>query len=125
MNYFREKYSNVTFIVASDDKIWCQKFLAKDDVIVTSIQNSAELDFAILKNCNHSIISVGTFGFWTGYLHLNGEVIRASTFPNLEWTQTNLPTWQFFEDPCFMNESKLTEECLKHRKEYGITLWNE
>ena len=115
----------MTFIVASDDKIWCQKFLAKDDVIVTSIENSAELDFAVLKNCNHSIISVGTFGFWTGYLHLNGEVIRASTFPNLEWTQTNLPAWQFIEDPCFMNESKLTEECLKHRKEYGITLWNE
>ena len=93
MNYFREKYSNVTFIVASDDKMWCQKYLAKNDVIVTSIENSAELDFAILKNCNHSIISVGTFGFWTGYLHLNGEVIRASTFPNLEWTQRCTYFW--------------------------------
>ena len=112
MNYFRQKYSNVTFIVTSDDKKWCQKFLAEsnpDDVIVTSEENSRELDLAIMKHCNHSIVSVGTFGFWTGYLHLNGEVIRASSFPNPKWTQTNLPSWQLFEDPCFINDSKLTD----------------
>ena len=130
MNYFREKYSNVIFIVTSDDKEWCQKYLAKpaQDIIVTAKENSGELDLAILKYCNHSIISVGTFGFWTAYLRLEGDVIQGSSgirFLNTTWEKSNLPTWQFFPDPCFDTNSKLTKECLKHSQEYGLTVWKD
>lgn len=33
-----------------------------------------ELDMAVLASCNHSIITLGSFGFWTGFL-TGGEVV--------------------------------------------------
>ena len=52
--------SKLVFIVASDDRKWCQEMFAKeDDVVMTQkhhLANRAELDLAILSQCNHSII---------------------------------------------------------------------
>ena len=49
--------SKMVFIVASDDHKWCQEmFATENDVIMTNFDNSAELDLAILSQCDHSII---------------------------------------------------------------------
>ncbi len=53
MNYFREKYNNPLFIVASDDLRWCRKNLNFTDVAftfdpVSGRRASPELDMTIL-----------------------------------------------------------------------------
>ena len=49
--------SKLVFIVASDDHKWCHEmFASQDDVKMTNCDNSAELDLAILSQCDHSII---------------------------------------------------------------------
>ena len=63
MDYFRDKYttaqSNVTFIVASDDKTWCREmFKDSPDVVFTPRkpgEKSVVFDLAVLALCNHSI----------------------------------------------------------------------
>ena len=40
----------------------------KRAIVVFSEGRRAEQDLAILSSCNHSIISVGTYGWWAGYL---------------------------------------------------------
>ena len=60
MDRFRRKYSNVVFIVASDDREWCKKmFQDMADVQLTpryQTMKRGEYDMAILAQCNHSII---------------------------------------------------------------------
>ena len=98
MQYFKQKYHNVTFVLISDDKKWCKKFIANNsrNVIVTPKDNSPELDLCIIKKCNDTIISVGTFGFWSAYLNEKAEVVRSSNFPSQKWAKTNLPTWKYY-----------------------------
>ena len=77
MHYFRSKYKGgVLFIVSSDDLRWCRKNIRGPDVVFTgdSGQKSMEDDFSIQISCHHSIISVGTFGWWIGFLS-KGEVL--------------------------------------------------
>lgn len=54
MAYFAQKYPSALFIIATDDRSYCQKTL-----------------------CDHLIITVGTFGWWTAFLLYNqqGEMI--------------------------------------------------
>lgn len=73
MDYYRKKYSHPVFIMASDDPQYCKKTF-KPFKDVTVIQGNRELDMATLASCNHSIISVGSFSFWCGYL-CGGEVV--------------------------------------------------
>lgn len=77
MKYFENKYKNVTFVVVSDDPVWCnQNFLSKQNAYVTRrrVPNSPGLDLAILSSCNHSIFDYGTFGVW-GAILAGGEAI--------------------------------------------------
>ena len=59
MQYFKNRYQNVTFIVASDDKTWCrQMFSSRSDVIFTPRKpgdRGVEFDLSVLAHCNHSI----------------------------------------------------------------------
>ena len=77
MDYFRRQYPDVHFVVASDDYKWCkeQKFLQTEDV--SFIDETKELDFMVLKNCDHMILSLGTFGWMAAYLQ-SGEVVYYS-----------------------------------------------
>ena len=57
--YLQRKFlhSKLVFIVASDDRKWCQEMFAKEeDMMMTHLANRAGLDLAILSQCNHSII---------------------------------------------------------------------
>ena len=55
--------------------------------------------------------SYGTFGFWSAFLKMGGDVILAAEMTKnptfLEAVvPTNLPNWIFLNDPClFKNES--------------------
>ncbi len=80
MQYFRGLYANVYFLVVSDDMPWCQANLKnQSDVLMSSEQHSGEIDFAILCQCNHTIMTIGTFGWWAGWLS-GGTVIYYANF---------------------------------------------
>ena len=81
MAYFLSKYTNVNFIVCSDDMSWCKQNLQKGMSKCVSEYGthfspgkSPEWDMALLAQCNHSIMTVGTFGWW-GAWFAGGETI--------------------------------------------------
>ena len=124
MKEFREKLREegkvAVFIVSSDDLPWCVKHFSEfedvyfvDQAKVDETWNEFEravLDLAILSNCEHSIISYGTFGMWTGLL-AGGKTIMAEG-----WSETRyellpqLPrNWTLINDPCL--DDKLNNVC--------------
>ena len=81
MAYFWSKYTKVNFIVCSDDMSWSKQNLKKgmfnyDAEYGTyfSPGKPPEWDIALLAQWNHSIITVGTFGWW-GAWFAGGETI--------------------------------------------------
>jgi hypothetical protein len=101
MNYYEKKYKNVFFIMASDDKDYCEKhFENKRNLAITPKSYSYLEDFAILSFCQHSIVTAGTFGWWTAFL-AGGDVIhdvhfRAARCVNCECSR------EFYHPPWFL-----------------------
>ncbi|XP_072343314.1 galactoside alpha-(1,2)-fucosyltransferase 2-like isoform X2 [Scyliorhinus torazame] len=83
MEYFRNKYKNVVFAVTSNGMDWSKENIdnSKGDVFFSDDpkQSSPADDIAILAHCNHTIMTVGTFGYWAGYL-AGGETIYLTNF---------------------------------------------
>ncbi|XP_046548475.1 galactoside alpha-(1,2)-fucosyltransferase 2-like [Haliotis rubra] len=67
MRYFRAIFPNTLFVVAGDDGSWVNRNIGAPDVVVVQ-RDSAEVDLCVLSMCNHTILSVGTFGWWAGFL---------------------------------------------------------
>ncbi|OWF55439.1 galactoside 2-alpha-L-fucosyltransferase 1-like [Mizuhopecten yessoensis] len=75
MNYYLKKYKDVIFVVCSNGLTWCKDNLDSDFYpIQYSTLGDSGADLALLSRCNHSIISVGSFSWWSGYL-AGGEVV--------------------------------------------------
>ena len=101
----KEGKENVVFIMSSDDLVWCfEHFSSEKDIFLLEAyvaefrgDEKAVLDLVTLGNCNHSIISYGTFGTWAALLS-GGKVIVADGFyPN----SSRLPkNWTALRDPC-------------------------
>ena len=66
MEYFRQKYDRVQFIVASDDLGWCRTYIRGNNINYSN--HDYILDLAILSLSDHTIISVGTYSWWAGWL---------------------------------------------------------
>ncbi|XP_053121503.1 galactoside alpha-(1,2)-fucosyltransferase 2-like isoform X2 [Hemicordylus capensis] len=83
MDYFREKYLNPIFVVVSNGMNWCKKNInaARGDVYFVDDRwvSSPGRDFALIAHCNHTIMTIGTFGFWAGYL-AGGETVYLANF---------------------------------------------
>nr|XP_034992636.1 galactoside 2-alpha-L-fucosyltransferase 2-like [Zootoca vivipara] len=83
MNYFREKYPNPIFVVTSNGMKWCKKNInaSRGDVYFSGDgrESSPGRDFALLAHCNHTIMTIGTFGFWAGYL-AGGETVYLANY---------------------------------------------
>ena len=79
MDYFMGKFPKIVFIVCSDDITWCKQTM-KGDNIIFSNTNDAGVDLAILSLCDHSIVTVGSFGWWAGWL-ANGTTIYYDNWP--------------------------------------------
>ena len=103
--YYTRKFNKVQFIVCSDDMTEAKKvfpeWLSRS---VLYSDNPFEVDLAILASCNHSIITVGTFGWWGAWL-AGGQVVYYSDFPPLK--------------PSYVN---ITREQVK--KEYYLPQWH-
>ncbi|XP_061182271.1 galactoside alpha-(1,2)-fucosyltransferase 2-like [Saccostrea echinata] len=68
MNYFKKRYRSVLFVVGSNDMKWSKRALGTEKNVYYSIGNSAAEDMALLSLANHTIMSVGTFGWWIGWM---------------------------------------------------------
>ncbi|XP_038635255.1 galactoside alpha-(1,2)-fucosyltransferase 2-like [Scyliorhinus canicula] len=83
MAYFRNKYKNVVFVVTSNGMDWSKENIdnSKGDVFFSDNpkQSSPADDIALLAHCNHTIMTVGTFGYWAAYL-AGGETIYLTNF---------------------------------------------
>ncbi|CAG2234970.1 FUT1_2 [Mytilus edulis] len=94
MNYFRKRYSNVVFVMISNSMMWCQDHLDDSSNVYHVETGDPYIDFAILHKMDHLILSVGTFGWWAGYLS-PGTVIfykgypKANTTMSIEMKQTD------------------------------------
>ncbi|XP_061162939.1 galactoside alpha-(1,2)-fucosyltransferase 2-like [Saccostrea echinata] len=80
MNTFRKDFNNILFVVGSDDLKWCRENLKKDDTVFIPPGSSPEMDVAILTNCNHAVMTVGSYGWWTAWL-INGRTIYYKGYP--------------------------------------------
>ncbi|XP_069803118.1 galactoside alpha-(1,2)-fucosyltransferase 2-like isoform X2 [Dendropsophus ebraccatus] len=83
MDYFRNKYKNPLFVVTSNGMNWCKANINNSlgDVHFAGDgqEGSPSRDFALLAHCNHTIMTIGTFGIWVGYL-VGGETIYLSNY---------------------------------------------
>lgn len=79
IEYFSSKYHAVLFVVCSDDIEWSRQNIVGDN-IVYSDSASDIIDLAILSQCDHSIMSTGSFGWWGSWL-ANGTTIYYDGWP--------------------------------------------
>ncbi|KAK2159199.1 hypothetical protein LSH36_156g02010 [Paralvinella palmiformis] len=78
MEYFKQEYNRVQFIVTSDDLAWCKENIL-DEHIAFSTHNYT-MDLAILSLSDHIIISLGTYSWWAGWL-CKGTTIYYGVMP--------------------------------------------
>ena len=67
---------------------------ATNALVVFSEGHGAEEDLAILSSCNHTIMTVGTYGWWAGYL-AGGMTTYYQNFPP---NSSSLKPWFSRED---------------------------
>lgn len=79
IEYFKKNVVDPVFIVVSDDRDWAERYIIDKDVIHTR-SGSPSADLALLANCNHSIVSTGTYGWWGAWL-AGGRVVYFRDFP--------------------------------------------
>ncbi|CAF1258453.1 unnamed protein product [Adineta ricciae] len=81
MNYYRRKYVNCRFLIASDDKKYVQTHLGQyTDVFITPSGFFSGEDMAALALCEHTIVTAGTYGWWAAYL-AGGDVVHDLNYP--------------------------------------------
>jgi len=94
IQYFTQRYTAAHFLIASDDKSYCQNLL-RDHANVTIIPGSFSLgeDLVTLSLCEHTIITGGTFGWWAGFL-AGGDVLHDVVYPSgCEKREHYYPPW--------------------------------
>ncbi|KAM7134166.1 galactoside alpha-(1,2)-fucosyltransferase 2-like isoform 1-T1 [Macrochelys suwanniensis] len=83
MGYFRAKYQEPVFVVTSNGMEWCRENIdaSRGDVYFSGDgkESSPGRDFALLAHCNHTIMTIGTFGIWVGYL-VGGETVYLANY---------------------------------------------
>ncbi|CAF4828197.1 unnamed protein product [Rotaria sp. Silwood1] len=99
MNYYRRKYINCRFLIASDDKNYSKIHLGNNsDVFITPIIFHSGEDLAALALCEHTIVTAGSFGWWAGWL-AGGNVIHDLNYP-VSWQnckrENYFPPWFLF-----------------------------
>ncbi len=87
MAYFTERYDAVQFVVCSDAIRWVTEnlVLPKNSTsrVAFSEGHKDYEDLAILALCDHTIMSVGSFGWWAGWL------AGGTTFYYKNWPKEN------------------------------------
>jgi len=81
MKYYKDKFSGkVLFVICGDDTTWNRDTFGDLPNAVFCPGKKPALDMAILVQCEHSILSVGSFGWWSAWL-ANGTTVYYSNWP--------------------------------------------
>lgn len=67
VKYFENHFTDIIFVVTSNDIPWCKNNMPKNSTFVY-VHNEPEIDIAVLAECDHTIMTVGTFGWWGAWL---------------------------------------------------------
>jgi galactoside 2-L-fucosyltransferase 1/2 len=99
IDYFTDQHPKAHFIVASDDKPYCQKlFHNRSNFFITPQSFSDGDDLIALSLCEHSIVTGGTFGWWSAYL-ADGQVMHDKVYPSgCEKQEHYYPPWFLIND---------------------------
>jgi galactoside 2-L-fucosyltransferase 1/2 len=73
VQYFQSKYKNIIFVIATLDKKWTQTHMPNNTIVEYLSHPKREFLVATLALCDHTITTVGSFGWWIGWL-TGGEV---------------------------------------------------
>ncbi|XP_041369975.1 galactoside alpha-(1,2)-fucosyltransferase 2-like isoform X2 [Gigantopelta aegis] len=68
MNYFENKFTDVIFVVFSNVRERAKKHVRKRKNVFFVDGYLPEVDMCILAHCNHTIMTVGTFGWFASFL---------------------------------------------------------
>jgi len=79
MEYFNTRYSNVTFLLFSDDMKWCRKNIHATNLVYIDGQTRV-FDLAVASLCHHAIVTQGSFGQWIAWF-TNGVTLRPRNIP--------------------------------------------
>ena len=104
--YFRTRYNNTCLFLVftgtgKKDIKWREENIKGDDVLHV-VANPRDIDMCALSMCNHTIITVGSFGWWSAWL-ANGttvyfkDVARQNSFLRKDFSKDMsdffLPSW--------------------------------
>jgi len=82
VSFFNSLFKNKTmYVVCSDDLVWAMGNFVTENPTVFSVGHTANVDFAILSRCNHSIITMGTYGMWSAYMAGGVTVFHQASAP--------------------------------------------
>jgi len=84
MAHMNALHASVIFVIISDDAEWChtQPYLNFSNIYIHDEKTSAVVDMALIAECDHVILSRGTFGWWGAYLGAdsrNGSVLYSDS----------------------------------------------
>ena len=81
IQYYEKQTNEIVFIIATQDLLWTKQYvLPLHKQIVMSPFTSPFDDMCLLASCNDSIITGGSFGWWSAYL-AGGSVVYDKMFP--------------------------------------------
>jgi galactoside 2-L-fucosyltransferase 1/2 len=80
-NSFVNKHKPVAIVVVSDDITWCISNLSHHKNVVYISTDDAVLDLAVMSQCQYVVMTVGTFGWWSGWLAHNRTVLYFADWP--------------------------------------------
>jgi len=94
IQYFENKFTNITFFIFSDDIAWCKENFEFIDnkVFIDNTKNAIE-DLELMKNCKHNIIANSTFSWWGAWLNSHKDKIVIAPkqwFAKKEWQDENI-----------------------------------
>ena len=89
----------ITAVVCTDDAAWIRQQAVFDVMHIrdASSVSAAHEHLSILASCQHLIISIGTFGWWAAYMHMElaGRTFYYATpfKRELDYKEHFLPLW--------------------------------
>lgn len=84
VNYMKKKFGQIVLIVCSDEMNYAKNLFKNISIPNEFIEISPVYDLAVLASCDHVIMTVGTFGWWAGFL--SGGTVIYYKYPMREGT---------------------------------------
>lgn len=80
VKYFQDKFKDVLFIVCGNDLPWAREVMQRYERTYFVEGNTPSQDMALLSRTQHTLMTVGTFGWWIGWLTNGTTVYYKNTY---------------------------------------------